>query len=177
MFGLPIDTSNTPILGTAIALYTTDKVGRKLLLILSGLGMALGMGILGISFTVMDEDNRVPYIWIEYLPLLGAIIFYLAYTVGFNSVILVLIGELYAPSVKGVATSILTVVWWVSEFITAKLYFICNAHLGMDGTFYMLAGISVLSAIFVQIFIRESRNKTLAEIQDLYKEKRIFCKH
>ncbi len=137
--------------------------------------MALGMGILGISFSVMNEDKTVPYMWIEYLPLLGAIIFYLFYTIGFNSVILVLMGELYSPSIKGVATSILTVVWWFSEFITAKLYFVCNNHLGMDGTFYMLAGISVLSAIFVQIFIRESRNKMLAEIQDLYKEKRKLC--
>ena len=150
-------------------------MGRKLLLILSGLGMALGMATLGISFSVIGKDNTVPYPWVEYLPLLGAIIFYLAYTIGFNSVILVLIGELYSPSIKGVATSILTVVWWVSEFITAKLYFVCNEHLGMDGTFYMLASISILSAIFVQIFIRESRNKTLAEIQIIYKEKRKFC--
>jgi hypothetical protein len=137
--------------------------------------MASGLAILGISFSVMGGNNSVPYPWMEYLPLIGAIIFYLTYTIGFNSVILVLIGELYSPSIKGVATSILTVIWWVSEFITAKLYFTCNDHLGMDGTFYMLSGISVVSAVFVLIFIRESRNKTLAEIQDLYKENRSLC--
>ena len=62
----------------------------------------------------------------------------------------------------------------VSEFVTAKLYFICNTNMGTDGTFYMFAVISLLSAVFVYFFIRESENKTLAEIQDLYKEKRNF---
>jgi hypothetical protein len=137
--------------------------------------MALSMAILGISFSLMDEDKKAPYDWMEYLPLIAVILFYLAFPIGFNSVILVLLGELFSPSIKGVATSVSTVVWWVSEFVTAKLYFTCNDYLGMDGTFYMFAAISVLSAVFVQLFIRESKNKTLAEIQELYMENRKVC--
>jgi hypothetical protein len=36
----------------------------------------------------------------EYLPLIGMIAFYLAFPIGFNSVILVLLGELFSPSIK-----------------------------------------------------------------------------
>jgi hypothetical protein len=133
-------------------------LGRKLLLIISGLGMALSMAIMGISFSIMGEDKKAPYEWMEYLPLIGVIMFYLFFPIGFNSVILVLLGELFSPSIKGVATSVSTVVWWVAEFVTAKLYFICNDHLGMDGTFYMFAGISVLAAIFVQVSILSTFN-------------------
>ena len=121
---------------------------------------------------MLDEHQKSPYPWMDYLPLIGMIIFYIAFPIGFNSVILVLLGELFSPSIKALATSVSTVVWWVSEFVTAKLYFICNDYLGMDGTFYLFAAISVASAIFVQFFIRESKNKTLAEIQELYAVKR-----
>ncbi len=38
----------------------------------------------------------------------------------------------------------------------------------------MYAAISFLSVVFVYFFIRESENKSLAEVQDLYKEKRKF---
>jgi hypothetical protein len=34
--------------GTALSLYTTDRMGRKIILILSGAGMAVSMIILGI---------------------------------------------------------------------------------------------------------------------------------
>jgi MFS family permease len=163
------------ISGTGISLYTTEKMGRKILLIFSGLGMAFAMTILGISFSLMDENRKAPYEWMNYLPLIAMIIFFLAFPIGFNSVILVLLGELFSPAIKGVATSVSTFVWWVAEFVTAKLFFTCSHHLGFDGTFYLFATISVLAAIFVQLFIRESRNKSLAEIQELYQEKRGVC--
>ena len=163
------------ISGTGISLYTTEKMGRKLLLIISGLGMAFAMTILGISFSLMDENRKAPYEWMNYLPLVAMIIFFLAFPIGFNSVILVLLGELFSPAIKGVATSVSTFVWWVAEFVTAKLFFTCSHHLGFDGTFYLFATISVLAAIFVQLFIRETRNKSLAEIQELYQEKRGVC--
>ncbi len=102
------------------------------------------------------------------------IVFYLVSPIGFNAIIFVLLGELYSPSVKGIATSTATIVWWLSDFITAKLFFLWVENLGRAGTFYLYAATSVVAFIFVLIFIRETKNKTLAEIQELYKA-RGFC--
>ena len=110
--------------------------------------------------------------WTDYLPLMGMILFYLTFPIGFSSVIFVLLGEIFSPSIKGVATSVSTVVLWTSEFVTAKVFFIHNDTIGIDGTFYLFAAVSFAAAVFVLVFIRETKNKTLAEIQEIYSDDR-----
>ena len=39
------------------------------------------------------------------------------------------------------------------------------------GTFFTYSGFSILGIIFVQMFIEETKNKTLAQIQDIYQQK------
>jgi len=117
------------------------------------------------------SENPIP--GVSYLPLVGMIVFYLVSPIGFNAIIFVLLGELYSPSIKGIATSVATIMWWLSEFVTAKLFFLWNENLGRAGTFYLYAATAVAAFFFVLIFIRETKNKTLAEIQELYKQKPI----
>ena len=99
------------VAGLALSMYTTDKFGRKILLIISGLGITLALLILGISFSVMDEEKQAPYEWMEYLPITGMVVYYLAYPIGFGAIPYVLLGELYSPSIKATATSFSTTVW------------------------------------------------------------------
>ncbi len=104
-------------------------MGRKILLLISGFGMAAAMAILGTSFILSSNEfcqnnninNTSDYllqnntdnsfsedhqfqskstsIFILYLPLVGMCLFFFAYAIGFNSVILILLGELYAPGI------------------------------------------------------------------------------
>ena len=46
--------------GTAFSLYATDRMGRKLILLLSAIGMALSLIILGVSFTIQTHDIQGP---------------------------------------------------------------------------------------------------------------------
>ena len=132
----PLDQGNSPFIinsylkiilvlfvaGQALSLYTTDRFGRKLLLIISGIGMAVALAILGISFSIMGEGKQAPYPWMEYLPIIGMLIYYLAFPIGFGSVIFVLLGELFSPSIKGIATSVSTVVWFEFKILLISCY-------------------------------------------------------
>jgi len=131
--------------------------------------MAIGMSILGLSFTIMDSDRNMPYTSLTFMPLVGTSIFYLFFPIGYNSVVLVLVGEMYSPSIKGVATSLANVVWWISDFLTAKIFFDLTKSLGYDGTFYLFASYSILAVLFVQLFVQETKGKSLAEIQTVFK--------
>jgi MFS family permease len=95
-----------------MSMYTTDRFGRKLLLIISGLGIALALIILGISFSAMNESKQAPYPWMEYLPIVGMVIYFLAFPIGFGSVPYVLLGELFSPSIKAIATTVSTISWY-----------------------------------------------------------------
>ena len=85
------------VAGTALALWLSDKLGRKILLLLSGLGMAISMAVLGSSFLLTGScDDAGPGL-IRNLPLIAMSGFFFSYAIGFNSVLLVLVGELFSP--------------------------------------------------------------------------------
>ncbi len=147
----------------------SDHLGRKPLLLASGAGMAIGMAILGLSFTIMDTDKNMPNYSLTFMPLIGMVIFYLFFPIGYNSVVLVLVGEMFSPSIKGLATSLANIVWWIADFLTAKIFFDFTRSLGFDGTFYLFAAYSILSVVFVQFFVQETKGKSLAEIQTVFK--------
>jgi len=46
------------VTGTGLALYLMDRMGRKILLILSALGMSVAMILLGISFSMNNPDEE-----------------------------------------------------------------------------------------------------------------------
>lgn len=45
------------VVGTALSLYLTDRTGRKILLLVSAIGMATAMCILGAGFSLMDSPG------------------------------------------------------------------------------------------------------------------------
>jgi hypothetical protein len=57
-----------------------------------------------------DDSGDVPNAFVAYLPLMGMTLFF--FSLGFNWVVtLTLLGEIFSPSIKGMATSIATVIW------------------------------------------------------------------
>ena len=65
----------------------------------------------GASFLLTDENGEVSSEFMSYLPLMGMTLFF--FSLGFNWVVtLTLLGEIFSPSIKGMATSIATVIWY-----------------------------------------------------------------
>ena len=62
--------------------------------------------------------------------------------------------------------------WVASHLVLKKMQQVLNDNIGIDGTFYLFAAVSFAAAVFVLVFIRETKNKTLAEIQEIYSDDR-----
>ena len=107
-----------------------------------------------------------------YLPLVGIVGFYLTFAIGTGSVPMVILGEVFPQSVKGTAISIINSVMWVLNFGMAKLFFFMNESLGIYGTFLFFGSCSILMSLYVIIFLPETKNKTLNEIQRKVEGKR-----
>ena len=75
-----------------VSIFLVDKAGRRILLILSGLIMAVSTGLVGVFFYLKSVDSNEGF---DFLPLLGLILFMIGYSVGFASVPFVLMGELF----------------------------------------------------------------------------------
>ena len=58
------------------------------------------------------------------------------------------------------------------RYAVNQTYLPLNAALGNAGSFYFYAAVAVASGIWIQLFIFETKGRTLEEIQELLKGKR-----
>jgi SP family xylose:H+ symportor-like MFS transporter len=154
------------LLFTVVAILTVDKFGRKPLMIIGSIGMAVSMLALGCAF---------------YFNQLGiaALIFMLVYTAAFamswGPVCWVLLAEIFPNSIRG-ALSIAVAAQWIANWAVSLTFPMMNDNAWLTARFnhgfsYWIYGVmGILSAIFVWKLVPETKGKTLEEIEGLWKK-------
>jgi SP family facilitated glucose transporter-like MFS transporter 8 len=146
-----------------VPMFIVDKLGRKVLLIFSGLGMGVSTIILGTYFFLNDEGFRVDnFTWV---PVTFLSLYLITYCVGFGPVCFMVRSEICAPDIKGFAMGLALTMTWFFSFFTTKFFTNLVQALGVGPTFWMYGIFSLLSAVFVYFVLPETRAKSLAEIQ------------
>jgi MFS transporter, SP family, xylose:H+ symportor len=153
---------------TVLAIFTVDKFGRKPLMIIGALVMAVSMISLGLSFSMHKEG-------------LLALVFMLLYTAGFamswGPVVWVLLSEIFPNSIRG-AMSIAVAAQWIANLIISWTFPIMNDNTWLTGLFnhgfaYWIYGLmGILAAWFMWRFVPETKGKTLEQIEELWRKKK-----
>jgi len=118
---------------------------------------------------VSDEEYVSPVGW---LPLLAIIAFLFLGNVGYGTLIWVVTAELLPPKVRAMANSIIICFAFITGFIVAKTFVdLVQSGLKRSGTFWLYGSICLLGGIFTIIFVPETRNKTMEEIQAIFRGK------
>jgi SP family xylose:H+ symportor-like MFS transporter len=154
------------LLFTVLAIYTVDKFGRKPLMIIGSIGMAVSMVALGFAF---------------YFNQLGiaALIFMLVYTAAFamswGPVCWVLLSEIFPNSIRS-ALSIAVAAQWIANWVVSLTFPIMNDNVWLTNKFhhgfsYWIYGImGILSAVFMWKLVPETKGKTLEEIEQFWEK-------
>ena len=145
---------------TVIAITTVDKLGRKPLLIIGSIGMAVGM----FAISALSYFNIIG---------IGTLIFIIIYTASFmmswGPITWVLISEIFPNQIRGRAVAIAVAFQWAANYFISSTYPAMMEYSGaMTYGFYGL--MSVLSAIFVWKMIPETKGKTLEDLEKLWKK-------
>jgi sugar porter (SP) family MFS transporter len=138
---------------TLIAMLLVDKLGRKPLM-LFGAG---GLAVLYIIVVRLLAAGSASVSWY----LLAAIG---VYALSLAPVTWVLISEIFPNKVRGAATSIAVLSLWAAYFILVFTFPLLFEHL-KDSTFYIYSGICCLGLIFVALTVKETKGKTLEELE------------
>ncbi len=151
---------------TIIAMYLIDKVGRKTLLLVGTLGMAITLGIFAWAFYSNQLEG-----WIL-LALLIAYVAFFASSMG--AVVFVLLAEIFPNNIRsrGVAIGSFSN-WVVSGSITFLFPIVVGAFDEGKGIGYSFAFFSIMTLIgffFFKKFLFETTNMTLEEIELRNKE-------
>jgi MFS transporter, SP family, xylose:H+ symportor len=153
------------LLFTIVAIVTVDRLGRKPLLVIGALIMAVAMISLGCLFNAR-------------LVGLGALIAVVVYIAGFalswGPVAWVLLAEMYPNSIKGKALGIAVAAQWLANLLVSASFKVLDGNSTLNAMFnhgfayWIYGGMSVLAAVFVIRYVPETKGRSLEAIQDLW---------
>lgn len=151
------------VLVSLVPTFIVDKLGRKVFLISSGLGMAVSSITLGTYFFLNDNGFHVEQI--SWIPLAALSFYIITYCIGFGSVNFLVRSEICAPDIKGFAVGLALTITWFFAFVIIKFYINLVDLINVGPTFWMYGILCVFSAGFVYFVLPEIKGKSLAEIQ------------
>ena len=161
------------LLFTVLAILTVDKFGRKPLMIIGSVGMAISMIALGCTFFFGGSN-------LSSAGGIAALVFMLTYTAAFamswGPVCWVLLSEIFPNSIRG-AMSIAVAAQWIANWIVSLTFPMMNDNVVLTSKFnhgfsFWIYGImGVISAIFIWKMVPETKGKTLEEMEGLWKKK------
>jgi len=149
---------------TFISTLVVDRLGRRILLMISDSVMAICTLLLGVFFYLLNEtDNDTSSL--GWLPLTSVCVFIVVFSLGYGPIPWMMVGELFAPHIKGFASSLSCVLNWILAFIVTRFYADLASSFGIHTTFWIFSVISAIGTVFVFFIVPETKGKTLDEIQ------------
>uniref|UniRef100_A0A336LI37 Facilitated trehalose transporter Tret1 n=1 Tax=Culicoides sonorensis TaxID=179676 RepID=A0A336LI37_CULSO len=158
------------VLMTFVSAVLIDKAGRKILLLQSSIVMGTCLTTLGIYFHLKDGGSDVTSI--GWLPLGAVVLFIISFSLGFGPIPWLIMGELFAPDVKGVASALAVMFNWTLVFVVTQTFGPLNDSIGGSFTFWLFALFMLICTFFVFIKVPETKGKTNAQIQAILSGKK-----
>lgn len=149
------------ILFTVVAIVTVDRFGRKPLLIIGSIGMAVGAFMLAIC-----DNWGIKGI----IPVLSIIVYAAFFMMSWGPICWVLIAEIFPNTIRGQAVAIAVAFQWIFNYLVSSTF---PALYDFSPMFaYSLYGIvCVIAALFVWRCVPETKGKTLEEMNALWQKK------
>ncbi|XP_017066633.1 facilitated trehalose transporter Tret1-2 homolog [Drosophila eugracilis] len=154
------------VICTFISILLIERLGRKILLMISAFLMGMSTLIMACYFGFMKSYG------IGWLALMAVSIFIIGFSLGFGPVPWLMMAELFAEDVKALAGSIAGTTNWVCAFIVTLLFPVLNVHIGAAACFAIFFGFALTAFFFILFLIPETKGKTLNEIQAKLGEKK-----
>ncbi len=147
--------------GTIVAMFTIDRIGRRLLLLGGAAGMCLSLAALGWAFHQPSRSFPV---------IVGLILTYVfSFSVSFGPGVWVYISEMFPNAARGRAMSVATMSVWVACLSVTLTFLTLIQTLTTAGAFWFYGVVCAVTFLFVLRYLPETKGRTLEEIQDFWK--------
>ena len=149
-------TGSVNLVFTFVALGLVDRGGRRPLMLFGAAGLAVIYIALGLCYFLGVQG------WPLLLLVLAAIG---CYAMSLAPVTWVVISEVFPNRIRGAAMAVAVASLWIACFILTYTFPLLNARLGPSGTFWIYAGICVVGFLGIGLTLRETKGKTLEQIE------------
>ena len=149
-----------------VAIMVIDRIGRKPLLLIGSIGMALTLSILTIAFATGDLANGTLHL----APKMGVVALISAnlYVVFFNGswgpVMWVMLGEMFPNQIRGSGLAVSGAFQWTSNFLISMSFPVAAKFIGLPITYGFYTACAFISIVFVLKMVHETRGKELEDM-------------
>jgi MFS family permease len=141
---------------TLVAMALVDRLGRRPLMLIGCCGIAVSHLLAGLAY-------RTGWHGIPVLVLTLCAI--ACYAMTLAPLTWVLIAEIFPNRLRSAGVSAAVSALWISSFALTYSFPFMNRALGSAGTFFTYGAICAVGAVFVYIFVPETKGRTLEEIE------------
>ncbi len=93
----------------------------------------------------------------------------LTFTAAFNMALgpipWIIISEIFPARIRGRAASVGVLALWAATFVVAQTFPMLKNDIGVTGTYFIYAGCSLITFLFVLLELPETKGKTLEQIE------------
>lgn len=155
------------LIATIIGMLLIDKIGRRKLLRVGSIWMAVFLAIIAIGFsqgsTGADGSIVLSGAW-PWVVIAGSYIFFFIFSASWAIVMWVVIGEIFPNSIRALAVALATAANWVGNFLVTTTFPVLRDSIGLSATYVIFMVMAVLGYIFVRRFLPETNG---VELEDM----------
>ena len=146
---------------TIVAVFFTDRLGRKPLLYFGLTGVMLSLFALGTSFAFAGALGS-SLKWVA----VGSLVTYIiCFAMSLGPIGWILVSEVFPLKIRGIAMSICTVSNFAFNFFVVGSFPVLLHRIGGAWTFWLFGIVSILCIIFVYFFVPETKGISLEQIE------------
>ncbi|KAJ3658706.1 hypothetical protein Zmor_010431 [Zophobas morio] len=151
------------VFGTIVSSVVVDRLGRRILLLVSSVFTCLTLVTLGLYFRLNLSD----VVWLSWLPLFSLVVYIFTFNVGLGPVPWVVMSELFPSNFTSIAAALTSSTCFMNTFIVTVTFPYLSTFLGMANCFFLFTVVTICGAIFIYMVLPETKGKSLQEIQKL----------
>lgn len=140
---------------TLVALWWIDRLGRRPLLLIGAAVQTLALVFVGASFASASAGTAT---------LLAVLVYVAAFAIAMGPIPWVLISEIFPGNIRGRAVAVGVGTIWAACLLVAQTFPMLKDWLGPGVTFWIYAGCSFLSLVFVYLLVPETKGRSLEAI-------------
>ena len=149
-----------------VSIGLIDRIGRKPLLLIGSIGMAVTLTVLAFAFASGSLINGKLHLsdGIGLTALLAANLYVMFFNFSWGPVMWVMLGEMFPNQIRGSGLAVAGASQWIVNFLVSVSFPWLAATIGLSITYGFYAACAFLSILFVSRAVRETRGTELEDM-------------
>ncbi|KAL8223370.1 hypothetical protein R6Q57_018845 [Mikania cordata] len=153
-----------------VSAFFLDKFGRRPLLLLGSIGMAISLAGLGFGSRFLEHSSHKPT-WAIALCVVAVCADMSFFSIGLGPITWVYTSEIFPMRLRAQGSSLAVSVNRLVSGVVSMTFLTISSKITFGGMFFVLSGVMTVATVFFYFFLPETKGKSLEEMGALFEKK------